>query len=239
VTPFLAVFTLAFRSVHRSHPLRALAALFLLAAGAAPSLVAFAFAGDDALAVSGAVGSAALLAPAAALFGGLLLAAGDRGGDGLLPLLRGPAGPAAIVGAAATGISAAAIIYSGITAIAAFAALAWTGRPFDAGNCIGAILAAWAAAPAAAAAGLLLAVAAPRPLASALAVLLAAGLLAAPGVRAAGSVLLLARDAAFGGLPSAAVALSCGASLAAAAALVSAAAALLRAKDLAPRPGDA
>ena len=239
MSPLRPIVHLSLKSALRSHPLRALGALFLLAAGAAPSLVAFAFAGDDALAVSGAVGSAALLAPAAALFGGLLLAAGERGGDGLLPLLRGPAGPAGIVGAAATGIAAAAIIYSGIATIAAFAALAWTGRPFDAGNCVAALLAAWAAAPAAAAAGILLAVAAPRPLAAALAVLLAAGLLAAPGLRSAGSVLLLARDAAFGALPPAAAALSCAASLAASAALVSAAAALLRAKDLAPRPGDA
>jgi len=239
VSPLLAISGLGLRAGLRSHPLRALAALLILASALAPSLVAFAFSGDDALAVSGALGSAALLAPAGALFGGVLLAAGDRGADGLLPLLRGPGGSPAVVAAAAAGISGAAIIYSMVAAIAAVAAISWTHRTFDAGNFAGAMVAAFAAAPAGAAAGLLLAVAAPRALAAALAALLAAAVLLAPGLRDAGSIFLLSRDAAFGGLSPSAVALSCGASLAAAGGLVAAATAILRAKDLAPRPGDA
>ncbi len=238
MTAFLAVFHIAFRSVHRSHPLRALAALLLLATLLAPSLVAFAFSGAHALAVSGAFGSAAILAPAVALFAGVALAGGDRGGDGLGPILRGSPSCTVAVAAAIAGISAAAAGASALAAVAAAAVLSAAGREFDALACASAVLAACAAAPAAAAAGILLAVVAPRALASALAFLLAAAILSVPGSPAA-HVFLLARDAAFGPLPAAAVALSCAASLAAAGAAAAAATALLRAKDLAPAPGDA
>jgi hypothetical protein len=242
MTGLLAIARIAFASTVRSHPLRALAALLLLAAAFAPSLVAFTFSGDDALAVAGAFGSAALLAPAAALFAGVALAAGESGGDGLAPMLRGPSAPVPVIAATSLGIAAGAIAFSLVAAAAGAIALSITGRDFHAARCAGSLLASSASAPAAAAAGLLVAVAAPRALASALAALIAAAALAlplGPGGAPPASVVLLARDAAFGELPPSAVLLSCTASAVAALALVAAGAAVLRAKDLAPRPGDA
>jgi hypothetical protein len=245
MTPLAAIFGIAFRATLRSHPLRALAVLALLGAVLAPSLVAFAFSGGDALAVEGALGSAALLAPVAALFGGVALAGGDRGAEGLAPLLRGVPGAAGTVAAAALGVSAAATLGTLVAAAAAAVALVAGDRPFAAAPFAGAVAAACASAPAAASLGILLGVAAPRALAAALAAILLGAAVIAPAVAAAGGPLaalpaptlpLLARDAAFGELPAAAVALSCAASLALAAAGAAACAALLRAKDLAPRP---
>jgi hypothetical protein len=245
VIPLAAVFQIAFRATLRSHPLRALAVLALLGSVVSPYLVAFAFSGGDALAVEGALGSAALLAPVAALFGGVALAGGDRGAEGLAPLLRGIPSAAGALASTAAGIAAAASLGTLLAAAAAAAALALGDRPFAAAPFAGAVVAACAAAPAAAAVGILLAVAAPRALAAALAALLLGGAVLAPAAAAAGGPLaslpalalpFLARDAAFGDLPAAAVALSCAASLALAAAAAAAGAVLLRAKDLAPGP---
>jgi len=234
----MAAARLSFLATSRSHPLRALAVLLVLASILAPSLVAFAFSGSDALAVSGALGSAALLAPLMALFGGILLAAGDQGGEGLAPMLRGSGSTGAAVLASALGVAATAALASLVAAACAAGALLAAGRPFPVAEFVGAELAACAAAPASAAAGLLLAVAAPRPLAAALASLLAGALLLVPGASPA-AVVLLARDAAFLPLGLPVVLLSCAASLAAGAAVVAAGTVLLRVKDLAPRPRDA
>jgi putative membrane protein len=238
VIEFMAVVRLSFLSTARSHPLRALAVLLLLSSVFAPSLVAFAFSGGSALAVSGALGSAALLAPTMALFGGVLLAAGDRGGEGFAPILRGSASAGTTVLASALGVGAAAALASLAAAACAAGALLAADRPFSGAEFAGAELAACAAAPASAAAGLLLAVAAPRPLAAAIASLLAGALLVVPGGSPA-AVVLLARDAAFLPLGIPVVLLSCAASLAAGAAVAAAATVLLRVKDLAPRPRDA
>jgi hypothetical protein len=231
--PVLAVLRVAFLGTVRSHGIRAAWALALLATLLAPLLVAFAFEGAGALAVEGALGSACLFAPAAALFAGTGFAAGDRGGEGLAPALRSAARPASVLAAAAAGIAAASALGTVAAALAGGAALAVRGAAVPWGPSAGALLAAACAAPPAAAAGLLLGAAVPRALAAALAALLLAGTAALPGA----GPFLLARDAAFGPLPAAAVLLSCAASLLLAAAAVAAGVAVLRVKDLAPRAG--
>lgn len=236
-----AVLVLAFRATLRSHPLRAAWALAAAATFSAPFLVAFAFSGAESLAREGAVGTACLFAPAAALFAGVGLATGDRGGDGLAPILRGPVSPGFALGAASAGIAAATGLGTLAASAVAIAALAVGGAPAAPGHVLGPIASSLALAPAAAAVGLVLGIAAPRALAAALAALLAAGALAGPPAAAAGilpraDAFLLARDAAFGSLPAAAVLLAAASSLAFAAAATAAGAALLRVKDLAPRP---
>ena len=238
----LAVFHLAFRGTVRSHPLRAAWALTAVAAALSPALVAFAFTGTEGLATEGALGTACLFAPAAALFAGVGFATGDAGGEGLAPILRSALSPARALIAAAAGIGAA----TGIAALAASVAGAAALRLNQGSAHLDAfpapLAASLALAMAGAATGLLLGILSPRALAGTLAALLIAGVLALPA--AAGSAglprpdcFLLARDAAFGALPPRAALLSCAASLAFAAAAVAAGVAVLRVKDLAPRPG--
>lgn len=229
MTPFLAVVRLGFLAASRSPALRAAAALALVAAFFAPRLVAFAFSGDDALASSAAFGSACLFAPACALFAGVGLASGDRGGDGIAPALRGAAPAPLAVAGTVLGVALAAAAATALLGAAAAAGLALHDRPFAAARCGAALLAASAAALPAASAGILLGSAAPRALAGSLALLLLALI---PGPEA----FLLARDAAFGALPAGAVALSVAASVALAAAGAAGATAVLRGKELAPRP---
>ncbi|HEU4394955.1 MAG TPA: hypothetical protein VFS92_05260, partial [Planctomycetota bacterium] len=119
MTAALAVLGIGFRATLRSSPIRAAFVLAFVAALFAPRVVAFAFSGADALAVSAAFGTAALFAPVAALFAGVGFASGDRGGDGLAPALRGAAGPASAITAAAAGCGAAAALLSIALAAAA------------------------------------------------------------------------------------------------------------------------
>jgi hypothetical protein len=230
VTPFLAVAGFAARAFYRSHPLRAFWVVALLATLAGPSLVAFAFSGADAFAAATTVGTACLFPPLATLAAGLALAAGERGGEGIAPLLRGTLSLPATLAAVVAGTAAAAVAAALPLGAAAAWALADGGAPGWAGPALRAAASAAAAAPAGAAAGILLGSAAPRPLAAALALLLLVALApAADGI-------LLARDAAFGPLPARAAILAAAASLAAAVAAGAAAAAILRAKDCGPRP---
>jgi hypothetical protein len=230
VTPFLAVAGFAARAFLRSHPLRALWVVALLATLAAPSVVAFAFSGAAEFAVATTLGTACLYPPLAALAAGLALAAGETGGEGLAPLLRGALSLSATVAALVVGTAtaaAAATLPLGAAAAWALTDAAATGTSAAA---LLALAAAVAAAPAGAAAGILLGAAAPRALASALAILLL--VLLAP----AADGILLARDAAFGPLPARAALLAAAAAAAAAVAAGAAAAAVLRAKDCGPRP---
>jgi len=248
LTPALAVFRIGLLASLRSPGLRAAAILSLVAAFSAPRVVAFAFSGADALAVASAFGTAALFAPAAALFAGVGLASGDRGGDGLAPALRGAAPAPSAVAAAAAGCAAGAAILSGGIAVAAALGLLLDHREFDSARCAGAVFAAAAAALPAAALGIALGTAAPRALAGSLAILLLGAAVIGPATAETGSSLeraasilpgpgafLLARDAAFGDLPARAVLLSSAASVVLAGAASAAAVAILRGKDLAPR----
>ena len=240
MTEAVAVMQLAFRATLRSHPIRAAWALAVLSALFAPFLVAFAFTGAQALAVEGALGTACLFAPAAALFAGIAFATGDRGGEGMAPVLRAAPGPATVLSATSAGIALAAALGSVFTVIVGLAAVGSLQPVPSAGAVLGPLAASLALAPAAAAAGLLLGILAPRALAATLGTLLLAALLAAPAgtlrdVLPRPEAFLLARDAAFGPLPARAVLLSAGSSMALAAAAVAGGMALLRGKDLAPR----
>lgn len=239
-TEALAVLRVSFLAASRSHALRAGALLCILLSAAAPSLVAFAFAGADQLALEGTLGTASLAGPLLALYAGTAFATGDRPAEGLEPLLRGPPSPWTVVLAATAGTALAGLLVLVLCAIAGAAALLDAGI-HPAPSVVAAPLAAAAAhGLAAAAAGIAVGAAAPRALAAILASALAALPVAAAsvGLPLPGStVLLLPRDAAFGGLPPSAAAWSALSCLLTCAAAAAAAVALIRGKDLAPRTG--
>jgi hypothetical protein len=232
MSEFLAVVRVAWMATRRRHAFLAGAALALAATALAPSLVAFAFRGADALAVEGSFGTAALFAPVASLLAAVSFASGERGGEGLAPSLRGSISAPSVVAAASAGIASACVVVSVGLAGVAFAALSLQDRPVPEGPALLSIAVACAATPAAAAWGMFLGVVAPRGLAFALAFLAVA---AAAGPAPTGPF-LLARDAAFGPLPFSVVVLAAAASLAAAGGGVAATTAALRVKDLAPGP---
>ena len=239
-TVSLAVLRVSFLAAFRSHPLRAGTCLALLLSAVAPSLVAFAFAGADQLAVEGALGTATLAGPLLALFAGVAFATGDRPAEGLEPLLRVPSSPWTVVLAATGGTALAGLLVLLLCTVAAVAALLGAGiHPTPAVVAVP-LAAAGAHCLAAAGAGIAVGAAAPRALAAILASVLAALPVAAAsvGLPLPGSaVLLLPRDAAFGGLPASAAAWSALSCLLGWGAAAAAAVALIRGKDLAPRPG--
>ncbi|MCK6481567.1 MAG: hypothetical protein L6R43_15935 [Planctomycetes bacterium] len=235
-----ALFRVSFLACWRSHGNRAAVALGLLLTLFAPSLVAFAFSGAEALAFEGALGTPCLLGPLLALFAGASLATGDRGGEGLDPLLRSPASPATVLLSLASGIAAAAALPVLLGAGLAAAALSHRGSPAAPAALLPPVLVSVAGGFAAAAAGIALGTAAPRALALVLSALLPGILLFSRAASLPGpspEVLLLSRDAARGGVPASVAALSVLASLLAAGAAAALTVALLRAKDVVHRPG--
>jgi len=234
---FAALARNGFRAGWRSSAQRAFLALAIAGAALAPSVASFAFSDADALAREGALGTALLFAPLAALFSAVALVSGDRGGEGLAPDLVASPSTTLALAATATGLATAALLGTLIAVGIAGLTLGASGVAVPVAPTAAAVLAAAVAGLPFAGLGILLGTVAGRRLAGSLAAAAVLGLLLSPGpglIVSLSATFFPARDAAFGAFPAGAALLATASSLALSAAFLAASTAALRIKELAP-----